>query len=139
MEKKRKVVNIILWSLAVVVIIAMIFAVLVEKSIVNKKETALCCVLDSMKTGEVFVVSSDKHQYLIDRLDHRDGRNLAPKILFADRNYFLTVKDSLYLLSNPFKPVADMYSLEVIKKQFADSTVLLFITKKEGVLEKTKY
>lgn len=135
MEKSRKRKNVILWVLFIFGALAMIFVAILGRMTLDKKEYNLRCVIESLEFNETYVVSDKDYQYLIGRLDYIDSRGLKPGILFAGISFNVLAKDSLYILSNIFKPVEDQYTLHVIKRKFIDSTTLLFITKKEGLLK----
>ena len=136
MERARKRTNFIFCVLLVLAFIAMFFLAFLGRMTVNRKDHNLKVVIESLKINETYVVSSEDYQYLIDRLICADDRGFKRSILFAGMPYNVNVKDSLYILSNIFKPVGDRYTLHVIRKKFVNSTTLLFITKKEGLLKK---
>ncbi len=136
MERIRKRRNFLLWALLIFCIPTIIIIAFLGRDTVNKKDVALKEVIESLKINETYVVSNEDHQYLIDRLSCADDRGFKRSILFAGVSYNVNVKDSLYILSNIFKPLNDKHTLYVVKKKFVNSTTLLFITKKEGLLKK---
>ena len=136
MERTRKRRNFIFWALLILCIPAIIIFAFLGRDTVNKKDVALKEVIESLKINETYVVSNEDHQYLIDRLSCADDRGFKRSVLFAGVSYNVVVKDSLYILSNIFKPLNDKHTLYVVKKKFVNSTTLLFITKKEGLLKK---
>lgn len=136
MERIRKRRNFLLWALLIFCISTIIIIAFLGRDTVNKKDVALKEVIESLKINETYVVSNEDHQYLIDRLSCADDRGFKRSILFAGVSYNVNVKDSLYILSNIFKPLNDKHTLYVVKKKFVNSTTLLFITKKEGLLKK---
>lgn len=136
MEKARKKRSLILSALLIIAFIAIIIILFLGRDTVNKKDHALKTVIESLKVDETYVVSNENYQYLIDRLICADDKGFKRSVLFAGVPYNVNVKDSLYILSNIFKPLNDKYTLYVVKKKFVNSTTLLFITKKEGLLKR---
>ncbi len=136
MEKSRKRRSFVLWLLFGLAIMGMVAFAFFGRMTVNKKDYALKTVIESLKVNETYVVSNENYQYLIDRLSCADNKGFKRSVLFAGISYNVNVKDSLYILSNIFKPVGDKYTLHIAKKRFVNSTTLLFITKKEGLLKR---
>ena len=136
MERARKRTNFIFWVLLVLAFIAMFVFAFLGRMTVNRKDHNLKVVIESLKINETYVVSSEDYQYLIDRIICANDKGFKRNVLFAGMSYNVNVKDSLYILSNIFKPLNDKYTLYVVKKKFVNSTTLLFITKKEGLLKR---
>lgn len=136
MERARKRTNFIFCVLLVLAFIAMFVFTFLGRMTVNRKDHNLKVVIESLKINETYVVSSEDYQYLIDRIICANDKGFKRNVLFAGMPYNVNVKDSLYILSNVFKPVGDKYTLHIVKKRFVNSTTLLFITKKEGLLKK---